>query len=96
MDPPQAPVTLFVWGIKRVLPVHLTGFSIEEQAYDVNLNPIRAKVALTLRVLSYSDFRMTDPGYYLFMAHHVVKETMATIGSLNNLSAVVSGNVDLL
>ena len=96
MDPPRAPMTLFVWGVKRVLPVQLSGFTIEEQAYDVNLNPIRAKVSLRLRVLGYSDFDNVDPGYYLFMAHHVVKEVMATIGSVNNISAVGSGSIDLL
>src|SRR5215207_6320290 len=26
--PPEAPLTLFVWGIKRVLPVRITSFSI--------------------------------------------------------------------
>src|SRR5438034_11797058 len=28
---PEAPLTLFVWGAKRVLPVRLTSFSITEQ-----------------------------------------------------------------
>ena len=93
---PQAPLTLFVWGIKRVVPVQLSGFTIEEEAYDVNLNPIRASATLNLRVLSYSDLRMTNPAYYLFLAHQVVKETMATIGSLNNVAGVVGGNVSLL
>jgi len=93
---PQAPLTLFVWGVKRVLPVQLSGFTIEEEAYDVNLNPIRASVTLNLRVLSYSDLRMTNPAYYLFLAHQVVKETMAVIGSVNNVAGVVGGNVRLL
>ena len=30
--PPEAPLTLFVWGLARVLPVRLTGFSITEEA----------------------------------------------------------------
>lgn len=92
---PQAPLTLFVWGIKRVVPVQLSGFTIDEEAYDVNLNPIRASATLNLRVLSYSDLRMTNPAYYLFLAHQVVKETMATIGSVNNVAGVVGGNVSL-
>ena len=33
--PPVAPLTLFVWGPKRVLPVRLTKFSITEEAYDL-------------------------------------------------------------
>jgi hypothetical protein len=79
--PPEAPLTLLIWGIKRVLPVRLTQFSITEQAYDPGLNPIRARVALGLRVLSYSDLPLTNPGYYVFLAHQVTKEVMATIGS---------------
>ncbi len=81
--PPEAPLTLFIWGPKRVLPVRLTTFSITEEAYDVDLNPIRASVNLGLRVLSYSDLSLTHPGYYLFLAHQVTKEVMAMIGSLN-------------
>jgi hypothetical protein len=92
---PMAPLTLFVWGPKRVLPVRLTDFSITEEAYDVNLNPIRAKVSLGLRVLSYNDLPLTHPGYYLFLAHQVVKERMATIGSVNNLAAVAGGSINL-
>jgi hypothetical protein len=76
--PPEAPMTLFVWGTKRVVPVRLTGFSITEEAYDTSLNPIRAKVDLTLLVLSYFDLKQTHPGYNLFLAHQIAKEAMAT------------------
>lgn len=81
--PPVAPLTLFVWGPQRVLPVRISELSITEEAYDPNLNPIRAKVSLGLRVLSYNDLSVLHPGYYVFLAHQVVKETMATIASAN-------------
>jgi hypothetical protein len=93
---PQAPLTLFVWGLKRIVPVVINSFSITEEAYDVKLNPIRAKVSLGMRVLTYDDFPVTHPGYGIFLAHQAVKETMATLGSLDNLSAVASGDVRLL
>jgi hypothetical protein len=93
--PPMAPLTLFIWGLKRVLPVRLTDFSITEEAHDVNLNPIRAKASIGLRVLSYNDLSLLNPGYHLFLAHQVVKETMATVGSVNNLGAVAGGNISL-
>jgi hypothetical protein len=86
--PPTAPFTLFIWGAKRVLPVRITDFSITEEAYDINLNPIRAKSSLGLRVLSYSDLSITNPNYHLFLAHQIVKETMATIGSIGNINSV--------
>lgn len=86
--PPAAPFTLFIWGPKRVVPVRLTTFTITEEAYDVSLNPIRAKVALGLRVLSYNDFPLTHPGYFLFLAHQVVKEAMATLNTVGNAPAI--------
>jgi hypothetical protein len=88
--PPQAPLTVFVWGAQRVLPVRLTGFSITEQAYDAFLNPILAQVDLTLTVLSYADLKITDPGYTLFLAYQIAKELMASsnpAGSLLNTGA---------
>jgi hypothetical protein len=94
--PPTAPLTLFIWGVKRILPVRITDFSITEEAYDTALNPIRAKVSLGLRVLSYNDLSLTNPGYYMFLAHQVVKETMAVIGSVGNLAAVAGGDIKLL
>jgi hypothetical protein len=94
--PPAAPLTLFVWGVKRILPVRITDFTITEEAHDPALNPIRAKVGLGLRVLSYNDLSLTNPGYHLFLAHQVIKETMAVAGSVGNLAAVAGGDVKLL
>lgn len=89
--PPMAPFTVLIWGIKRVVPVRLTDFSITEEAHDVNLNPIRAKVSLGFRVLSYNDFSVMHPGYYLFLAHQVVKEAMALVNTANETIAVATG-----
>jgi hypothetical protein len=87
---PEAPLTLFVWGINRVLPVRITQFSITEENFDPNLNPIHAKVKLTLRVLNYQDLGLLSVGGSLFMAHQVIKEVMATINSVGNISASFS------
>jgi hypothetical protein len=93
--PPIGPFTLLVWGLKRVVPVRLTELSITEEAFDHKLNPIRAKVSLGLRVLSYNDLTLTNPAYYVYLAHQIAKETFATIGSVGNLSAVAGGDVKL-
>jgi hypothetical protein len=74
---PEAPLTLLVWGPKRVLPVRMNGFTITEEAFDPNLNPIRAKVSLDLLVLNYHDLGLVSVGGALFMAHQIVKEAMA-------------------
>lgn len=86
--PPEAPFTLFVWGPKRVVPVKLEGFSITEKEYDPDLNPIRAEVALSLKVLSYNDFNFTHPGFATFMAHQIVKEAMAVAGSVAGVASL--------
>jgi hypothetical protein len=94
--PPMAPLTLFVWGPKRAVPVKLKELSIVEEAYDNGLNPIRAKVTLGLRVLSYADLPLSHPGYGLFVAHQVAKEAMATVGSSGALGDVLGGGVSVL
>jgi Contractile injection system tube protein len=91
--PMEAPMTLLVWGSKRVLPIRLTEFSITEEAYDINLNPIRAKVSLGLRVLNYGDLPWGQRGARLFLAHHKAKEQMAAKGSIMNPAAVTGVNI---
>lgn len=84
--PPTGPLTLFVWGPQRILPVQIKEFSIEEEAFDSNLNPITAKANLSLRVLSYNDLSLTHPGYWIFLLHQIAKEVFATMGSISNVS----------
>ena len=93
--PPVAPLTIFVWGPKRAVPVKLTEFTITEEAHDAALNPIRAKVSLGLRVLTYNDLDMTNPGFGLFLAHQVAKEAMAVVGSARGLGDVLGGDANL-
>ena len=88
--PVEAPLTLFVWGPTRVLPVRITSFSITEEAFDTLLNPTRAKVDLTMQVLSYFDLKVSNPGFSLFLAYQIAKETLATTNVFNsapNISA---------
>ncbi len=86
--PVEAPMTLLIWGIKRVLPVRINNFNITEEAYDVNLNPIRAKVTLDLRVLSYNDLPWGSFGSKLFLVHHTIKQVMAAVGSVSSLANI--------
>ena len=51
----EAPLSIFVWSKQRIMPVRLTDFSITEEAFDPNLNPIRAKVSLGIEVLNVND-----------------------------------------
>ncbi len=91
--PPEAPLTLLVWGPQRVLPVRITEFSITEEAYDANLNPVRARVSLGLRVLTYNDLGLLSAGGALFMAHQVMKEVVATVGGVSTLTGTGSASI---
>jgi hypothetical protein len=82
--PYLAPLTLFIWGGNRVLPVSLTRYSINEELFDTQLNPIQATVTLALRALSYSDLDQSHRGYHLFLAYQQAKETMAQQGLTGN------------
>lgn len=75
--PLEQPLTLFVWSTQRVMPVRLTEFSITEEAFDPNLNPIRAKVSLGMRVLTVDDLGFDHPGGRMFLTYLTNKETMA-------------------
>ena len=86
--PAEGPMILFVWGPTRVLPVRLASLSIVEEAYDTLLNPTRAKVDLTLNVLSYTDLKITSPGNALFMVHQITKEVLATTNLFNSVQNV--------
>ncbi|KYF85042.1 hypothetical protein BE18_52570, partial [Sorangium cellulosum] len=74
---PEAPLTLFVWGPTRVVPVRITEMTITEEAHDNLLNPVRAKVDLSMHVLSYYDLHPTNPGWALFLVHQITKEALA-------------------
>jgi hypothetical protein len=75
---PEAPLTLFVWGPTRVVPVRITEMTITEEAHDNLLNPVRARVDLTMNILSYYDLPPSHAGSMLFMVHQVTKELLAT------------------
>ena len=49
------PTVLLVWGRKRVLPVKITGLTINEAMYNSQLNPIRADIEVSIEVLGELD-----------------------------------------
>ena len=85
--PMQAPLTLFVWSKERVVPVRLTEFAILEEAFDPDLNPIRAKVSLGMRVLNVNDLGFDDKGGHLYMVYHQRKEQLAAKVARGTLSS---------
>jgi len=86
--PMEQPLVLFVWGANRIVPVRITDFSVTEEAFDPNLNPIRAKVSLGMRVLSVTDLGFSHRGGSIYLAYQRAKETLAAAaagGDFKNL-----------
>jgi hypothetical protein len=77
ITPLEAPLTVFVFGPNRLLPVRITELSFTEEAFDINLNPIRVKVSLGMRVLSVDDVGFQHKGGSLFMIYLQQKERFA-------------------
>jgi hypothetical protein len=75
--PMETPLTLFIWSKSRIIPVRITDFSVTEEAFDTDLNPIRAKISLSLRVLNMNDLGFDHRGSDLFTRYQKEKEALA-------------------
>lgn len=90
--PPRLPLAVLAWGPGLVVPVKLTSVAVTEEAFDsATLMPLRASVDLQLDVLTYDDLGPTDPAYSLFLAHQVVKETLATTAGALGVARLARG-----
>lgn len=91
--PMESLLTLFVWSKSRVWPVRLTDFSVTEEAFDPQLNPMRAKVSIGMRVLSVDDLGFNHKGGSLFMIYLQQKEQLATKNIGGALGALGLGGI---
>lgn len=79
--PVESALTLFVWSKSRITPVRITDIDITEEAFDPQLNPIRAKVSLGMRVLNVNDVGFLNPAGALYMVYQTQKEALALLFS---------------
>lgn len=91
--PTESPLVLFVWSKTRIVPVRLTEFSVTEEAFDVQLNPIRAKVSLGMRVLSVNDLGFNHKGGSLYMIYQQQKERLAAMAASGTLNTLGIGGI---
>ena len=91
----EAPFILFVWGPNRVLPVLITSYSITEEVFDANLNPVQATVKLGLRTLSYSDLNPQHKGYKLFLTYQKKREVLAMQGRAVPVASILGVTINI-
>jgi hypothetical protein len=89
--PMESALTLFVWSPTRIIPVRLTDVDITEEAFDANLNPIRAKVNLGMRVLNVNDVGFLNPAGALYMVYQIEKEVMALANTFQTIASLGAG-----
>jgi hypothetical protein len=68
--------------------VRITDLSVTEEAFDSDLNPIRAKVSLGFRVLSTDDLDFRSKGGSLYMAYQIQKERLANLSKAGTLGSL--------
>jgi hypothetical protein len=89
------PVVMFVWGPGRIVPVRVTSFSVEEQAYSPLLYPIRAKVSIGLKILTPKDFPQCnrklseDLAIAAFKFTRKQKEVLAAANMANSVESIL-------
>lgn len=61
------------------MPVRFTSYSVTEEAFDPNLNPLRAKVSLGFRVLTVDDLGFAHRGGAIYLAYQQQVEQLAAM-----------------
>ena len=96
------PIVLFFWGPGRIVPVRLTSFEVEEQAFSPLLYPLRAKVTVGMRVLDEDDLTNAagEAGaetatVKIAKACYVFTKTQKQVWALANLANTVESIITL-
>jgi hypothetical protein len=92
----EVPIILFFFGPGKIVPVRITSFQVEEQAFSPILYPIRAKVTVGIQVLpaeAFEDGRDSDAiveiakGCYKFT--RAQKEALALANLANSVESIL-------
>ena len=71
------PIVVLRWGANRSVPVRIVSMNVEEKTFDQKLNPTRATVELTLRVLSASEVVNSSGARSVYANHQSVQVALA-------------------
>ena len=94
--PRQAyPKILFIWGLTRVLPVSITRMSITETQYDGLLNPVSAKVELTLSLKEIGPCNDDKIAQGAYIYSDLIKDTQAVANLANNAGSLIADIIEI-
>lgn len=89
VPPQQLPLVLFVWGPWRIIPVNITSVSVVEQDFDPLLNPIRAEVTVSMKVISKDNLDPDSFAYGAYVWTQGNREVNAALNIANTVSQAV-------
>jgi hypothetical protein len=75
--PLDLPLVVLELGPARSAPVQVSSFSVTEEAFDRNFNPIQARIELAARVLTYKDLPRNTLGFDRYLTYQREKERLA-------------------
>lgn len=75
--PAPPALTLLVWNANRVQAVRLRDLAIEEELFDHNMNPLRARLRLNVDVLNSDDLGVGTKGGGVYLAALAGQERLA-------------------
>ena len=89
------PNTLALWvsGNKRIVPVRINELLFNEQAFDPLLNPIRAEVTVSLKVLKDADLPPGSHGRALWDTYYLQLQQLAKMLEASTLGTLGIGGV---
>jgi hypothetical protein len=91
----EVPVVLFFWGPGRIVPVRITSFAVDEQAFSPTLYPIRAKVTVGMKILDETAFAGQDDDAVTKIAKacytftKTQKQVLATANLANSVESIM-------
>lgn len=85
------PILVFKWGAKRSLAVRLVGMSVEEKSFDVTLNPTRATVSLSLRVLDAAEVNNNPGARNVYSSHQNTQASLVDAYELQTGQGTIMG-----
>lgn len=75
--PAPPALTLLVWNANRVNAVRLRQFTAQEELFDQNLNPLRARINMTIDILTTDDLGVGTKGGGVYLANLARQESLA-------------------
>lgn len=75
--PAPPALTLLVWNANRVNAARLRQFTSQEELFDQNLNPLRARVSMKIDILTTDDLGVGTKGGGVYLANLARQESLA-------------------